>query len=93
MPVRRVLAHDAVEADAGRVAVERGPIVYCAEAVDNGGHALGLALADSTQLTPQQEDDFLGGVVALRGGGLTLIPYYAWSHRGPGEMAVWLKRS
>lgn len=92
MPVRRVLAHDAVQADAGRVAVERGPLVYCAEAADNGGHALDLALADDAELTPQHRADLLGGVVALRGGGVTMIPYYAWSHRGPGEMAVWLRR-
>ncbi len=92
MPVRRVLAHDAVEADAGRVAVERGPLVYCAEAADNDGHALDLALADDVRLAPERSGGLLGGVVVLRGGGLTLIPYYAWSHRGPGEMAVWLQR-
>ncbi len=93
MPVRRVLAHDAVEADSGRVAVERGPLVYCAEAADNGGHALDLALADGARLEPAWEEALLGGVMVLRGAGLTLIPYYGWSHRGPNEMAVWLTRS
>jgi Glycoside hydrolase family 127 C-terminal domain len=43
MPVRRVLAHDAVTHLKGQVALERGPIFYCLEAVDNGGHALNLA--------------------------------------------------
>ncbi len=37
MPVHRVLADDPVAADRGRVALERGPIVYCVEGVDNGG--------------------------------------------------------
>jgi len=92
MPVRRVLAHHAVAADAGRVAVERGPLVYCAEAADNGGRALDLALDDAVQLKPVRDAKLLGGLTVLRGGGLTLIPYYAWSHRGPGEMAVLLER-
>jgi DUF1680 family protein len=40
MPVRRIKAHDNVEADKGRLAIERGPILYCAEGVDNGGTVL-----------------------------------------------------
>jgi uncharacterized protein len=92
MPIRRVVSHAAVTENADRVATERGPIVYCAEAVDNGGHALDLSLADNATLNPHHEKNFLGGVTVIRGGGLTLIPYYAWSHRGEGEMIVWLKR-
>lgn len=92
MPVRRVLAHDAVEDDRGRVAVERGPIVYCAEGIDNGGKALDLVLRDDAHLEPRRRDDLLEGVVTISGGGVELVPYYAWSHRGPGEMAVWLRR-
>ena len=92
MPVRRVVALERVAADAGRVAVERGPIVYCAEAADNEGRALDLGLADDAQLEAQWQPDLLGGVATVRGGGLSLVPYFAWSHRGPGEMAVWLSR-
>jgi uncharacterized protein len=92
MPVRRVVSHAAVTENADRVAIERGPIVYCAEAVDNGGHALDLSLADDATLNAHHEKNSLGGVTVIRGGGLTLIPYYAWSHRGEGEMIVWLKR-
>lgn len=40
MPVRTVKAHPAVSEDVGRIAVERGPLVYCAEGVDNQGIAL-----------------------------------------------------
>lgn len=93
MPIHRVLSHKKVKDNAGRVAVERGPLVYCAEAIDNGGHALDLSLTDKVALSTHQEKDLLGGVTVIKGGGLTLIPYYAWSHRGEGEMAVWLKRS
>jgi DUF1680 family protein len=96
MPVRRILAHPKVTDNAGLVAVQRGPIVYCAEWKDNGGRALDLVLPDTAQLIAEHRKDMLGGVtvVSARFGEeiLTLIPYYAWAHRGPGEMAVWLGR-
>ena len=100
MDPRRVGAHEAVKDDAGKVAVERGPLVYCAEWPDNGGRALNLALPDGMALLPEWRPGLLGGVVVIKGKGmaggtereLTLIPYYAWAHRGPGEMAVWLPR-
>jgi hypothetical protein len=96
MPVRRVLCDERVAGNRGRVAVERGPLVYCAEGVDNGGQALALTLADDAVLTPVWQAELLHGIMALRGvsqgRAVTLIPYYAWAHRGVGEMAVWLKR-
>ncbi len=122
LAARRVVAHPAVEDDAGFVAVERGPLVYCAEAPDNGGHALNLVLPDGAALRPGTRSDLLGGVVVLTGEALAadpsavtrvreavardaapgarlephrlvLIPYYAWAHRGAGEMSVWLFKS
>ena len=51
MPVRRIKAHDKVASDRGRLAVERGPVVYCAEGVDNGGRALDKVLAADAQFT------------------------------------------
>ncbi len=98
MPIRRVLAHPKVADNAGYVAVERGPLVYCAEWVDNDGRALDLVLADDVKLTAEHHKDLLGGLTVIEGktadgGTLTLIPYYAWAHRGGGEMAVWLSRT
>ena len=108
MPIRRVVAHEKVEADRGRIALERGPIVYCAEWPDNDGQVLNLVLPSDGQLKAQRRNDLLGGVTILRGRAtalyfaddgqtlrrterdFTAIPYYAWAHRGPGEMAVWL---
>ena len=92
MPVRRVVSHQGVEGNRDRVAVERGPLVYCAEGADNGGKALELTLPDYAALAAEHDSGLLGGVTTIRGGGITLIPYYAWSHRGAGEMNVWLKR-
>jgi DUF1680 family protein len=45
MPVRRIRCHQTATANHGRLAVERGPLVYCAEAADNGGRVLNLTLA------------------------------------------------
>lgn len=67
MPVRRVLAHENVAADRGRVAIERGPIVYCVEGADHDDHISNLALGADVALTPQHRDDLLGGVTVLQG--------------------------
>ena len=91
MPIRRTLAHEAVTENRDRVAVERGPIVYCAEGIDNGGHALDLTLPDHLEAIGHHEADGLGNITVVRGDSVTLVPYYAWSHRGVGEMTVWMK--
>jgi DUF1680 family protein len=102
MPVRRVAADERVTEDRGKVALERGPLVYGVEAVDNGGSALELTVPDDARFEVDERPELLGGVRVLRAAvrdargvsrTVTAIPYYAWSHRGPGEMAVWLKRA
>ncbi len=93
MPARRVISHENIEDNRGRVAVERGPLVYCAEGIDNGGSALDLTLPDDAPLVAERDEGLLGGMTKIRSDGVTLIPYYAWSHRGAGEMNVWLARA
>jgi DUF1680 family protein len=67
MPVRRVVANGAVAADRGRVALQRGPIVYCAEWPDNpGGHVRNLMLPDAAKLTSEFRPDVLKGVETVR---------------------------
>lgn len=106
MEIKRVIAHEKVVEDQGRVAVERGPVVFCAEGIDNGGTAMNLALPDSSKLQQWFRNDLMGGVGVITGSGLVvdekgkeirkqnlfLIPYYAWANRGAWEMAVWLLR-
>jgi len=108
MPVRRVVANDKVEADLGRVAVERGPLVYCVEWADNDGRVSNFVLPDGATLAAEKRPDLLDGVVTVQGeaeavsekGGkaviekkaITLIPYFAWANRGRGEMEVWIAR-
>jgi DUF1680 family protein len=72
MPVRRVLSHEKVAANASRVAIERGPVVYCAEAADNGGRAFNLVLPDDAPLEARHRGDLLGGVTVVAGKALAL---------------------
>lgn len=93
--VRRVASHAAVESNAGRVAIERGPIIYCWEFADNQGEPDNVRIAKDIEFTPAYDPSFLGGATLLTtqvdGHSLTLIPYHLWAHRGDGPMAVWLR--
>lgn len=107
MPVKRIKAHDAVKQDHGRLAVERGPILYCAEGVDNDERVLDAVVAADAIFSPTT-CDILGNaypalsvpaisVVTKQNSSmlqterrtLKLIPYFAWCHRGAGEMQTW----
>lgn len=100
MDVRTVVAHDSVEADRGKVALERGPLVYAAESIDNEGHVLDYAVDPAADLQAQYRHNLLHGVTVLQGTAyeegrersLTAIPYYAWAHRGDSRMTVWMDR-
>ena len=72
MPVERIKAHPRVEADVGRVALQRGPLVYCFEAVDNDGHVRNLVLPATGIFTAVPEAELLGGVTVLCGEALAL---------------------
>ncbi|MBA7678898.1 Non-reducing end beta-L-arabinofuranosidase [subsurface metagenome] len=101
MPIRRVVSHPNVKDNAGRTAIQRGPVVYCFEGVDNPQGVAKLVLPPDTKLYTEYRSDLLGGIVTLKGQGkmpqksieVIAIPYYAWSHRGKSEMAVWLLES
>jgi hypothetical protein len=68
MSVRRVIAHTSVEADRGRVALQRGPIVYAAEWPDNpNGKVRNIVLPDSSRLTTAFRADVLNGVQVIAG--------------------------
>jgi len=67
LPVRRVLAHEAVREDRGLTALERGPLVYCAEWPDNGGSALNLFITDDAALDSEFRPSLLDGVQIITG--------------------------
>lgn len=92
MEPRYVKAHPEVKDDEGRLAVIKGPIVYCAEWPDNEGVKVREATLDLAQeMTWEHNAELLHGVDVINAGELTMIPYYAWCHRGSGDMIVWLK--
>jgi DUF1680 family protein len=95
MPVRRVIAHPKATADKGLVAIERGPMVYCAEFKDNDFGVSNLKVPDDLRFRSTFEPDFLGGAVTLtseQDPQLKLIPYYLYANRGEGWMRVWMPR-
>ena len=61
-----------VSPNRGRVALKRGPIVYCIEGADHQDGVLNLVLSDDTALRVSHRPDLLGGLTLLRGGGLAI---------------------
>jgi len=95
MPVRLLRAHPRVRGHAGKVAVTRGPLVYCLESVDNPGADIFSARLNPGTLVPAHQPDVLGGATLLygktaSGAPLVLIPYMLWGNRGPSRMTVWV---
>lgn len=113
MEPRLVKANDKVVDDRGRLSVERGPLVYCAEWPDNDVDVSTYLLNQKPQLTVGKPITIAGdnkvlsittdaqslyinkdGKLQTADRTLTLIPYYAWDHRGQnGGMDVWLPAS
>ena len=107
MEPRVVRANNKVEADRGKVSIERGPLVYCAEHPDNSFDIMGALINQEPQFTlgkgeiagtpittlttdAQTLNFSKQGKLETKDQKLTLIPYYAWCHRGSGKMRVWL---
>ena len=96
MEPRTVEADSRVADDLGRLAVERGPIVYCAEWPDNSFSVREVTVPSDASFKVVSRPELLCGIDELvtetSSGTLTLIPYYAWAHRGRGEMNVWFRK-
>ena len=93
LAVRKVIAHEKVADDVNKIAFECGPIVYCAEEIDN--HRISeITVPLDTKLNITKGAVLTENVNILRGKvdnqELILIPYYVWSNRGVGKMKVWL---
>ena len=73
MPVRRVVANERIAADRGRVALQRGPVVYCAEWPDNAnGRVRNLVLPDDAPLTTEFRPELLNGVQVIKSKAISL---------------------
>jgi DUF1680 family protein len=100
--VRRVVADPRVAHTRRRMAVERGPVVYCSEWPEaDGGRVLTLLFDSASTLKPSVDADRKGVTVihaearsitnpSSQRKPVTLVPYYLWANRGAGEMTVWL---
>ena len=105
MEIKRITAHQQLQDDIGKVALQRGPLVYCAEWADNNGKAGNFILPAATQFKAHFEPALLQGVMVLTAdvpavmvsnnnvhtetAHFTAIPYYSWANRGKGEMMIW----
>ena len=95
MSIRRVEANKNVADDLGKVAIERGPIVYCLEGVDNPAIDL-VTISSKTELTSSFKAELLSGIQIISGSNqsgnekFTAIPYYVWNNRGVDKMKVWI---
>jgi DUF1680 family protein len=107
MDIQEVVSNEKVENNIGKVALQRGPIVYCAEWPDNHGLISNIILPEKSAFTSEFKTDLLNGVTVIKSEAIAVdinsdnlvtskkqpfvaIPYYAWAHRGKGEMEVWI---
>ena len=88
MKVRFVKAGEQVSADKGLLAIEYGPLVYCAEEADNSRFDE-IIVDPQAPCIVERRPDLLNGISVIQANNATFIPYYAWSNRGEGKMKVW----
>ena len=70
MQARRIQAHPSVRQDCGKIALQRGPVVYCIEECDNGKELADILLPRSAAVQEEWLPELLGGTVALTATGL-----------------------
>jgi uncharacterized protein len=78
MEAHRVYAHPELRADAQKTAIQRGPLVYCLEATDNGEPLSSISLNETGEFTEVFKDSLLGGAVVVEGNGFRVDPS-GWS--------------
>ncbi len=95
MPITLRRAHPKVKNHAGKVALTRGPLVYCLESIDNPGVDIFTTTLMPGTLVAQQQESGLGRITVLKaisnsGQPLIFIPYHLWGNRGASQMVVWV---
>ena len=95
MSIRLRRAHPRVKGHRDKVALTRGPLVYCLESVDNPDIDIFNAQLDPSSLRDEFTPDLLGGCVVIHGKTtdakpLKFIPYFLWGNRGASQMTVWV---
>lgn len=94
MPVEIVAADPYVKENFGKRVIQRGPLVYCMEEIDNPEYFDQIQLSPSTTFQTAFVSDILNGIKTIKTNGraqsATFIPYYAWDNRKAGKMRVWI---
>lgn len=67
MPVERVYAHPEIRMNSGKVALQRGPMIYCVEEADNGANIPSIVLNRTSELSARYDETLLGGVTVIEG--------------------------
>jgi DUF1680 family protein len=96
MPVQVLRPHEKVKALRGKVALSRGPILYCLEDVDNLGADIFNEILDVNSIQICKTENQFGKIVLLKaksktGTDLSFFPYAWWGNRGDSKMTVWVK--
>ena len=95
LPILVRHASSRIRGHKNKVAITRGPLVYCLENIDNPDIDIFKARIDSASIWAEFSPALLGGVWLLRGitkngEGFSMIPYHLWANRGESQMAVWI---
>ena len=107
MEVRRIVANDNAEDDRGKIALERGPVVYCLEGSDQADHKVfNKYILNSASIVANYDATLLNGVTVLEGDAKELqqdgtirdvkfraVPYSTWNNRGNEQMEIWIASS
>ncbi|MFO7446570.1 MAG: glycoside hydrolase family 127 protein [Ignavibacteriaceae bacterium] len=95
MVINKVAANKKVEENKNKVAIEYGPIVYCAEEIDNK-QITNFSIPGDIKLNTEVRSFLSEEFISIKGKtdnkDIILIPYYLWSNRGPGNMKVWFAK-
>ncbi|MFL0682336.1 MAG: glycoside hydrolase family 127 protein [Algoriphagus aquaeductus] len=100
LEIRQLQSRPEVLANSDRIAIQRGPLVYCVEGADNEGKVLQLALGSNPNFTTKDYRILDENVQAIEFQAIdgqtpktvTAIPYYTWANRGQNEMMVWIPK-
>jgi DUF1680 family protein len=100
LEIREIVSREEVKSDNGRIALSRGPVVFCLEEIDNG-KVRNIKFGRNPDPSFEYRGDLLNGVGTIKFNGFDpdgkskkfiAVPYFAWANRGKGEMVVWIRK-
>lgn len=100
LEIRELQSSPEVLANTNRIAIQRGPLVYCVEGADNQGKVLQLTLSPNPNFSTKEYQILDEKVLAIQFQAIdghnpktvTAVPYYTWANRGQNEMMVWIPK-